>query len=185
MVKTVATPLLALGILFAPGCGRKGPLELPQGRHPMTVEGLAAEAGEGGAVVVHWRNPERSVSGRPVETIEAVEVWVFEGDLPPAGRPPAPDAVEKSARLVRRIARTEFPAFTAPAGAAPGTLALSYALPPGAALPAKAAFTVRVFDRKGRASDFAAPAVVEIARRLASGRPPAPGRCMLGSGGSL
>jgi predicted small lipoprotein YifL len=182
MAKTSAALLLACGLLLAPGCGRKGPLELPQGRDPMPVEGLAAEAGPGGAVV-RWTNPVKSVSGKPVDILETIEVWVFERDLPPAGHPPAPDAVEKSARLVRRVARTEFPAFTAPAGGVPGTLALSYALPPGAALPAKVAFTVRVFDRKGRASDFAAPAIVEIARRLAAGGPSAPGRCMLGTGG--
>jgi predicted small lipoprotein YifL len=182
MAKTLATLLLGLGLLLGPGCGRKGPLELPQGRNPLPVEGLAAEAGEGVAIV-RWTNPVKSVSGKPADTLETIEVWVFERDIPPAGRPPAPDAVEKSARLVRRISRTEFPAFAAPAGGAPGALVLSYALPPGTALPAKLAFTVRVFDRKGRASDFAAPAVAEIARRLAAGGPSAPGGCILRTGG--
>jgi predicted small lipoprotein YifL len=183
MTKTTATLLIGLGLLVAPGCGRKGPLELPQGRDPMPVAGLTAEAGEGGVVLIRWTNPAKSVSGQPVDSVATVEVWVFEKDLPPPGRPPAEDAVEKRARLVRRIGRTEFPSFAAPAGAAPGTLALSYALPAAAALPVKLAFAVRVFDRKGRASDFAAPAAVEIAHRLAAGGPSPPGRCILRAGG--
>jgi predicted small lipoprotein YifL len=183
MAKTVATLLLGLGLAVTPGCGRKGPLQMPPGRAPMAVAGLAAEAGEG-AVLVRWTNPIKAVSGKPADAIETVEVWVFESRLPPAGRPPSDDEVEKNGRLVRRIARDEFAAFAAPGGSAPGALAFSYPLPPGAELPARLAFTVRVVDRKGRASEFAAPAAVEVGRRAPADGPPAPGRCMLGIGGA-
>ena len=60
------------------------------------------------------------------------------------------------------------------AGEAPGRLAFAYDIVPGPAAPAKLAFTVRVFDRKGRASDFAAPAAVDLARKDARLDPPAP-----------
>jgi predicted small lipoprotein YifL len=185
MPKTPATLLLGLvlALVGGPACGRKGPLVLPPSRAPMAVDGLTAEAGEGG-VLVRWTNPAKTVSGKPADPIETAEVWVFERELPPSGRPPSDEEVEKSGRLVRRIARAEFAAFAAPAGSAPGSLAFLYAPPSGAALPARLAFTVRVVDRKGRASDFAAPASVETVRRPPADGPSAPGRCMLGTGGA-
>jgi predicted small lipoprotein YifL len=185
MLKTPATLLLGLGLVLvgAPACGRKGPLVLPPSRAPMAVDGLTAVAGEGG-VLVRWTNPVKAVSGKPADVIETAEVWVFERELPPAGRPLSGDEVEKRARLVRRITRAEFAAFAAPAGSAPGTVAFLYLPPSGAALPAKLAFAVRVVDRKGRISDFAAPAAFEPVRRPPAVGPSAPGRCMLGKGGA-
>ncbi len=182
MAKTWATLLLGLGLALAPGCGRKGPLGLPPGQAPMAVEGLSAVAGDS-AVLVRWTNPVKAVSGKPVEALETVEVWVFERELPAAGRALTSEEVEKKGRLARRIPRAELEAMAGTAGEAPGTMTFSYVLPPSSAAPAKLAFTVRVFDRKGRASDFAAPAAVEPARRLAAVGPSAPGRCILRAGG--
>lgn len=181
MAKTFATLLLGLGLALAPGCGRKGPLGLPPGRAPMAVEGLTAVAGDG-AVLVRWTNPVKAVSGKPVEALETVEVWVFERELPAAGRALTTDEVEKKGRLVLRIPRAELAAMAGAAGEAPGTMAFSYVPPPSSAAPAKLAFTVRVFDRKGRASEFTAPAAVEAARRLAAVGPSAPGGCILKAG---
>ena len=84
MTKPLGTLLVGLALVCAPACGRKGPLELPQGRAPMAVEGLAA-AVRGGEVVLSWTNPAKTVSGRPLEGLRAVEIWVFEGG-PPARR---------------------------------------------------------------------------------------------------
>jgi predicted small lipoprotein YifL len=182
MAKTFAALLLGLSLALVPGCGRKGPLQLPPGQAPMPVEGLTAAAGDG-AVLVRWTNPAKAVSGKPVEALEAVEIWVFERELPAAGRSLTSEEVEKKGRLVRRVPRAEFAALAGTAGEAPGAMTFSYTLPPSSAAPPKLAFTVRVFDRKGRASDFAAPAAVEAARRLAAVGPSAPGRCILRAGG--
>jgi len=162
MTKPLATLTIGLSIALAPGCGRKGPLVLPPGGAPMPVEALTAIPARN-AVLLQWTNPVKAVSGKPVGPLEAVEVWVFDRGLPAAGRPLTPRDIEKSARLVRRISRQEFSSFESASGAAPGLLAYTYDIVPGPSAPAKLAFTVRVFDRKGRASDFAMPAAVDLA----------------------
>jgi hypothetical protein len=69
--------------------------------------------------------------------------------------------MSKSARLVRRISQQEF--VPSNAREAPVLAIVQYRS--GTFPPAKLAFTVRVFDRKGRASEFSAPVAVDIARR--------------------
>jgi predicted small lipoprotein YifL len=182
MGKTLATLLLGLSLAWAPACGRKGPLQLPQGREPMPVEGLTAVVGDG-AVLLRWTNPVKAVSGKPAAALETIEVWVFERDLPAGDRPLTADRVEKTARLVRRIPRTEFATPAASAGPGTGGMAYSFPLPPGSAGPPKLAFTVRVLDRKGRASDFAPPVEVDIPRRTAGVGPAKPEGCILRTGG--
>jgi predicted small lipoprotein YifL len=168
MARTFATLLIGLALAAGPGCGRKGPLELPQGRDPMPVEGLTAAAADG-AIVLHWTNPVKAVSGKPVEPLEAVEIWVFERGLPAGGLTPTSGEIEKTARRVRRLTRPDLERAT-----------FSYVLP--AQAPAKLAFTVRAVDRKGRASDFAAPVGVDTGRKDAGGSPAGPQRCILMGG---
>jgi predicted small lipoprotein YifL len=158
MAKTLVTILLGLGLALTPACGRKGPLELPPGRAPMPVEALTAAPGDG-AVVLQWTNPVKAVSGKPLGPLEAAEVWVLEGGLPPGGRALSSEEIERTARLVRRIPREDL---------GTSVMSFSFAVPPQS--PAKLAFVVRVFGRHGRASDFSAPAAVELARKK-GGRP--------------
>ena len=167
MARPFATLILGLALLVFPACGRKGPLEIPAGREPMAVEGLAA-AQRGQAVLLEWTNPVKSVSGKPVDPLETVEVWIFDAGLPPGRRALTSDEVEKAARLVRRISRQEFGSFELVSGESPGVLAYMYPVVTGPSGPAKLAFTVRVFDAKGRASDFAPPVAVEIVWKTVS-----------------
>jgi len=160
MTKPLATLTIGLSIALAPGCGRKGPLVLPPGGAPMPVEALTASPARN-AVLLQWVNPVKAVSGKPVGPLEAVEVWVFDKGLPAGGRPLASGDIEKSARLVRRILRREFDSFYLVSGESP-VLAYIYAVVPGPSVPSRLAFTVRVFDRKGRASDFAMPAAIDL-----------------------
>jgi predicted small lipoprotein YifL len=173
MAKPLATLLLALFLASAPACGRKGPLELPPGRAPKPVEGLAAVPDDG-AVLLRWMNPVQAVSGRSAAPLEAVEIWVFEAGPPAAGRPLAADEVQRSARLVRRITRREFGAPGGEPGAPPGAMSFAYAVPSRPDAPARLAFTVRVIDRAGRASAFAAPVTADIARKDAGTAPGVP-----------
>ncbi|HDT14468.1 MAG TPA: hypothetical protein ENO03_08960, partial [Candidatus Aminicenantes bacterium] len=83
MTKPLAKILIALTLVSGPACGRKSPLELPPGRAPLAPEGLSASAVDG-SVVLEWLNPARTVSGKPLGPLKAVEVWVFD-DVPPAG----------------------------------------------------------------------------------------------------
>jgi predicted small lipoprotein YifL len=175
MTKPVATLLIGLSFAAAPACGRKGPLVLPPGRAPMPVQALTAVPGDG-AIVLRWTNPAKEISGRPLGPLAAVEVWVFDKGLPGGGGPLTSDVVEKTARLVRKIRRQEFGAFAGTAAEGAGVMTLTFPVLPQAVSPAKLAFAVRVFDRKGRASDFSPPAAVEIIRKNAGiARPAASG----------
>ncbi len=150
MTRPLATLLIGLCLVAAPACGRKGPLELPPGRTPMPIERLTAVRRDG-TVVLSWTNPIKTVSGRPLGPLGDAEIWVFERDAPAGGASLTTDAVERSARLAGRVAIA-------------GAAASSYVYEPGPGGPASLAFTVRVLDRKARASDFCPPAVVPDAR---------------------
>lgn len=167
MAKPLATLLIGLGLAAATACGRKGPLELPPGRAPMPVEAMTAVPGPS-AVLLRWTNPAKAVSGRPVGLLDAVEIWVFDRGLPAGGRPLTSDEIEKTARLVRRIPRREFGSYAEKTGDGSSTMAFSYDAGSPASAPTKLAFTVRVFDRRGRASDFSAPITVDVARKDAA-----------------
>ncbi len=147
MAKPIGALLVVLALLVPAACGRRGPLELPAGRAPMAAADLTALA-EGAEIVLSWTNPGKTLAGRPLRELEAVEIWVFEGALPAAGRGPSAAEVERSARLVRKI----------PA-AAPG-IRMSYRFvpPPGAAGARRLAFTVRFIGPDGRLSDPSVPA---------------------------
>lgn len=172
MTKSVAALLIGLGLVSAAACGRKGPLVLPPGRAPMPVEGLTATAADG-TILLRWVNPTKAISGRPLGPLGAIEIWVFDKGLPAAGRPLTPDAIEKAARLVRKVPAKEFGLLAGTPDQAAGAMRFSYVLPAAAAGPGKLAFAVRVFDGKGRASEFSAPVSIDIARKDAGVDPPA------------
>lgn len=154
MTKPLGTLLVGLALVCAAACGRKGPLELPQGRAPMGVEGLTAVV-RGGEVVLSWTNPSKTVSGRPLGGLQTVEIRVFEGGPPAPGRSLTAAEVEASARLVRRI----------PAAAPGAAMTFPFSPSPGPAGPRTLAFVVRVAGAGERVSDFSPPAVVTIGER--------------------
>jgi len=151
MTKRLAA-LFIMGLFIAAvaGCGRKGPLGLPPGRAPMAVERLSA-ALEDGAVRLTWTNPVKTVAGNALGPLAVVEVWIFDKDLPAAGSVPTPEAVEKKARLARRLEAED-------------AAAASFTFEPVPAGVKSLAFTLRVIDRKGRASEFSPLTVVDILR---------------------
>ncbi len=182
MGKTAAPLLAVLGLCLAAGptCGRKGPLVTPKSGAPGPVRGLAAAAGEGG-IVLRWTVPARTVAGRPLGPLAAVEVWIFDRGLPAGPGRLDDDAVEKTARRARRIPREEFAALWGPGGEAAGVM--TYVHAPAGGAEAAPAFAVRVVDRKGRVSAFAGPVAVEPVRRSPGGRPSGRSGCMLAPGG--
>ena len=151
---------LGLAVLLGPACGRKGPLQAPVSRGPQPVERLTARQ-RAETILLEWTNPEKSVDGRPLKGLDAVEIWVFERGLPGGARPGSASEIEKAARLARRIPRPEFRSFRGPSGA-PGGMAFPFVFDPGPAGPKDLAFTVRVLDSGKRASDFAAPVAVGV-----------------------
>jgi predicted small lipoprotein YifL len=170
MARRYRTLVLGLALVAGLACGRKGPLELPPGREPAAVEGLSALL-RGDTVVLEWANPVKAVSGRALSGLAAVEVWAFDRGLPAGSPAPSAAEVEKAARLVRRIPREEFGQHLKGPEREARSMVFVYALPANGS--ARLAFTVRVFDAKGRASDFAPPAAVEIVRKGAIAVTPA------------
>ncbi len=161
MARPFSILILASSLLVSPACGRKGPLQLAPGREPMAVEGLAAVQ-RGASVILEWMNPVKAVSGRPLADVGMAEIWVFEKGLPPAGHPLVTSEVQKTARLARRIPQKEFASFQGRAGSPAAALVFPFAFDPGPDGPKRLAFAVRVIDSKNHASDFGAPAAVDI-----------------------
>lgn len=176
MRKPLTTLLIGLALVTVPACGRKGPLELPPGGAPMPVEALAAVPGDG-TVLLRWTNPTKSVSGRPLGPLDAIEIWVFDQGFTPGVKALASGDIEKTARLVRRIPRQELGTYERTPGDASGGMVFTYTVGPQA-VPAKLAFTVRVIDRRGRPSEFSAPVAVDLVRKEVSiDRPAVEGLC--------
>jgi hypothetical protein len=161
MKRAAAILALGLAVLPAPACGRKGPLRPPLAAGPQRVERLTARQ-RAEAVILEWTNPAKAVDGRPVGTLDAVEVWVFDRGLAAGARPATEAEVGKAGRLARRIPRAEFASFRGPAEGVPGSMTFPFVFDPGPAGPKDLAFTVRVLDGKGRASEFAAPVAVAV-----------------------
>ena len=157
MKREAAIFALGLAVLLGPACGRKGPLQPPLSAGPKPVEGLTARQ-RAETIVLEWTNPEKAVDGRPARDLDAAEIWVFDRGLPDG---PAA-GIEKAARLARRIVRAEFASFRGPAEGSLRRMAFAFVFDPGPAGPKDLAFTVRVFDGKRRASEFAAPVVVAV-----------------------
>ena len=172
MAKPLAIFLIGLSLAVGTHCGRKGPLVLPTGRAPMPVTGLTAVSGDG-MVLLRWTNPIKAISGRPIGPLDAVEIWVLDPEVPAGGPALSPGEFQKSGRLVRRIPRQDFGIHTEMAGGASRVMVFSYAVRPQTPAPVRLAFAVRVFDRKGRASDFSEPAFITVGREDAKFNRPA------------
>lgn len=68
----------ALLALFC-SCGKKGPILPPLVKIPKTVEG-AALAQIGAEFHLRWRLPTGYLDGSPMESLSALEIWIFELD---------------------------------------------------------------------------------------------------------
>ncbi|MGZ4886925.1 MAG: LPS translocon maturation chaperone LptM [Candidatus Aminicenantales bacterium] len=154
--------IIAIGLaaFLAAACGRKGPLQPPLARGPQAVEGLTAHQ-QGGAVILEWTNPAKSIDGRPLESIEAAEIWVL-GLRPGEGKMPLglPD-FEARSRLGRRVLPKEFQPSPRAAATRSPVVMFAYPISGEKAGSSVMAFAVRILDSKKRSSKFSAPIVVE------------------------
>lgn len=151
---------IGLAVLLAAACGRKGPLQPPLASGPQAVEGLTAHQ-QGGGVILEWTNPTKSIDGRPLESLEAAEIWVLELRPGDGKRPLGLQDFEARARLGRRVLPKEFqPSSRAAAGRSPDVM-FAYPISGEESAPPVLAFAVRVLDAKKRRSKFCAPVVVE------------------------
>lgn len=159
MARPFGMLLLGMAILAGTACGRKGPLELPPGREPMAVDRPAAFQ-RGDKIVLEWANPDRAVSGRPLD-VAAVELRVLEEAVETAA-PPSPRAgdVEKRAEPVVRIQRDDFPRYRTAPAPDDSKMRYEHAFDGRRAGSLRYSFLVRVFDGSGRASEFGPPVTI-------------------------
>jgi len=105
-----------LSLLVTPGCGVKGPLQLPLVLVPQKVETLEAFQ-RGSRIILEWTNPEAYIDGRPLAGVGEVEVWIYEKSGPALTGAPAPSAeeFEAGARRIDVLDETGKPVKSRPA----------------------------------------------------------------------
>jgi predicted small lipoprotein YifL len=160
MKRPAAILVLGLAVFAGAACGKKGPLEPPLAREPKPVERLTTFQ-RGGSVILEWTNPVKSIDGRPLGPLAAVEIWVLEVERWAGKEVPRPQDFEAKARLGRRVPAKDLrPASQASSQKSSDVM---FAYPISGAKPVfpAMAFAIRVLDGRKRPSKFSAPVVVE------------------------
>ncbi|MGB2908797.1 MAG: fibronectin type III domain-containing protein [Candidatus Aminicenantaceae bacterium] len=80
MRRSFLTGFVVLLALFW-SCGKKGPIMPPLQKIPKAVEGVSL-AQIGLEFRLRWRIPTNYVDGSPMESLSALEIWIFEEDKP-------------------------------------------------------------------------------------------------------
>ncbi len=93
-----AVSLLLAAALFAPGCGKKGPLQPPLVLRPQPAESLKAIQ-RGGRAFLEWTNPTTTIDGKPVAGIAEVEIWLEVRPDPPPLKPAPGDFTTRARRV--------------------------------------------------------------------------------------
>jgi len=75
-------PPLWLIPLLLTACGKKGPLQPPIPHIPRPPE-VVSLVQRGGEMLFVWRNPAAYIDGRPLDEIEAVEIWMWTEEKTP------------------------------------------------------------------------------------------------------
>jgi predicted small lipoprotein YifL len=158
-----AVGILALGVSLLSGlaCGRKGPLRPPVGREPQAVRNLTAHQ-RGVSVVLEWTNPERSLDGRPVGSLEAAEIWTMEVGQGQAVQGLKLKDFEPRARLGRRLAPREWRRVPGPSPGNPLDARFVFPVGEDKFRPRVLAFSIRVLDGKKRFSEFCPPVALHL-----------------------
>jgi hypothetical protein len=76
MKKTLSTSILAIVVLFAISCGKKGPIYPPLVNVPKPIEELSAFQ-RGANIVLSWNNPTMYIDGSELEEITRVDIWLL------------------------------------------------------------------------------------------------------------
>lgn len=153
MTKFFLPAALSLSLVFAPGCGRKGPVQAPLVLVPQPVETLKAFQ-RGARIILEWTNPASYIDGRPLAGIAGVEIWMEEKAETSSDEPGTP-AERGFASRAKRVGEIS-PPINAPNS--------SFLYIPGAADWQRKTFVfaVRVRDMKRRFSEFSSEASVKV-----------------------
>jgi predicted small lipoprotein YifL len=154
--------LLLSGLTVLPGCGKKGPIQVPLVRTPQTAQKFSVFQ-RGGKVFLNWMNPEATIAGSPIGDVAAVEIWLIKEERSGGGvaKKWSGAEFENKAELLTRISADQFSGLRA-AEAAGNELRYFY-LPEGKDFGSKTlTFALRVRDKKMRASGFTEPVSLEL-----------------------
>jgi len=176
MTRTGSLLFLAAVMIGIPGCGRKGPLQLPLVLVPQAVEALTAVQ-RGDRILLEWIPPVTYIDGRPLSGPPVIEVWVREVRDSALSKEPAPTAEDFGfgGRLVAALAGADQPSVRSPAQRTAGVpvvpakpksagakeLVYEYSLSAADLKDVKLFFALRARDaRRKRYSDFCPPVAV-------------------------
>ncbi len=95
MKRSYLNGLVILLVLFW-SCGRKGPVLPPLQKIPKSVEG-ASLVQVGLEFRLRWQIPTGYVDGSPMESLSAIELWIFEQDIP--GKPEGEEGKEDAEQV--------------------------------------------------------------------------------------
>jgi fibronectin type 3 domain-containing protein len=130
---------LALGMLLAPGCGKKGPVQAPLVRIPQKVEDFKAFQ-RGDKLRLEWKLPVTYSDGTPFSKPVDVEIWLVKEE-PPALPLPAAEkeqAAKKPETAAAKPAQAEEKAPAPVAAIPPPEIKQAQTETPPAAPPEKA-----------------------------------------------
>ncbi|MBM3284707.1 MAG: hypothetical protein FJY81_02440 [Candidatus Aminicenantes bacterium] len=109
MKRSLSLVFLVLFFAFAPGCGKKGPLQPPLMRIPQSVAEFSL-AQQGDKFILRWVNPDTYIDGNPLGEVSEVEVWLMIEEESEAGPGKITlEEFEKKARLAARLIKDQFP----------------------------------------------------------------------------
>ncbi len=148
---------LSCTLMLFLSCGKKGPIQLPLVRAPLSAEAPSLVQ-RGDKIYLEWANPTAYADGSPLTEIAAVEVWLLEQDKPPLGAFPkvSPEIFKSQARLAVSLKKEDVSPGQSGRKKNKSTPGFVYSYPLGAAQTAskRLTFALKIRDKKGRESEF-------------------------------
>jgi len=158
MARRGSLPFLLACLMALCGCGKKGPIEPPLVRVPQAAADLAV-AQRGAALLVSWTNPTAYIDGNPLGGVSEVEIWLAKEDRRAEGPAKALTAEQFAgkAQLLAAVGPDKLDSLRTKGSGTGSEFTYSYS-PASEDLGRKVlTFSVRVKDRKNKASAFAEP----------------------------
>jgi predicted small lipoprotein YifL len=162
MKRSIAFFIVALFILSAVSCGKKGPLLPPLVKIPQSPEEVKAVQ-RGNEILLTWKNPQAYKDGSPLSCVSEVEIWLFKEKQKNEEKRESlkKEDFEKTAERIYVIAEDKFLDYLPAGGSESPEFLYHYFLKEGDFALERFIFGLRVKDQRGKTSEFSSLAAVE------------------------